>query len=480
MAEGRRPSTADHELSNGHVRGAAPLRVGVNLLWLVPGEVGGTEEYALALLRALALADGIELVVFCQPTLRQAHPGLAEVATLVPSPGNERRRSVRLLWENSWLPYHVHRHRLDVVHHLGGTVPLVDGVGSVLTLYDLQPLTHPERFTPVKRTWLRAVLPRSVRRAGAVLTLSEHVRQRVIDHLPVPADRVVVAPPGPLHTRGAGSTGRRSGDELRRRHRLPGPVLLYPAISHPHKNHHVLVRALPRLLANHSDARLVLTGRPGLQDAALEALARQLRVDHAVRRLGRVAPEELRALYDDAAALVFPSIHEGFGLPLLEAMSHACPIVAADASAIPEIVGHHGLLLPPHDPVAWADALNALLSDRPQQVRMAAAALHGATRFSWDRVIPEIVSVYRSLVSASRSPAPRWVSRAARRSRSRRHGAVPGASRPRLGPRPPPRLPARPRPCRRTGYGPTLRPRPRRPGAGTTPGTTHPAPGPTP
>jgi glycosyltransferase involved in cell wall biosynthesis len=384
----------------------ARVRVGVNLLWLVPGDVGGSEDYALSLVRAVARSDEIDLVVFCQPALRRAYPELDGLATVVEGPGQgQKLRFLRLFWENSWLPLRARQLRLDVVHHLGGTLPLV-GTGStagrsartVLTVYDLQPLVHPERFRRAKRLWLRAVLPRSARQARVVLTLSEHVRQQVLRHLGTPAHRVLVAPPGVAEAR---ETASGAAAAARERYGLAGPLLLYPAISYPHKNHDVLVRALPAVLARHPDATLVCTGRPGPCDDHVDGLAAELGVGHAVRRLGRIPRSDLDALFEAAAALVFPSIHEGFGLPLLEAMARGRPILAADASAIPEIVGTNGLLLPADDAEAWADAVVELLGNPADAAALADASERGAKRFTWDETTPALVALYQRLAAAA-------------------------------------------------------------------------------
>lgn len=382
----------------------ARVRVGVNLLWLVPGDVGGSEDYALSLVRAVARSPEVDLVVFCQPGLRQAYPDLDQLATVVEGPGQgQQLRCLRLFWENSWLPWRARRLGLDVVHHLGGTLPLV-GTGAagrsartVLTVYDLQPLVHPERFRRAKRLWLRAVLPRSARQARVVLTLSEHVRQQVLRHLGTPAHRVLVAPPGVAEAR---ETSSGAAAAVRERYGLAGPLLLYPAISYPHKNHDVLVRSLPAVLARHPDATLVLTGRPGPCDDQVDEVAAELGVTHAVRRLGRIPRADLDALFEAAAALVFPSIHEGFGLPLLEAMARGRPILAADASAIPEIVGTNGLLLPPADAEAWSDAIVELLGNPADAAALADAAERGAKRFTWDETTPALVALYQRLAAA--------------------------------------------------------------------------------
>jgi glycosyltransferase involved in cell wall biosynthesis len=313
------------------------------------------------------------------------------------------------------LPGQVRRHRLDLMHHMGGTMPPLShdpGVPTALTVYDLQPLAHPERFTPVKRAWLRSVLPRSVRRADAVLALSDHVRAQLVGHLGVPSDRAHVAAPGRWRRQDqpgipglAGLPGT-DAETVRQRYGLDGQLLLYPAISYGHKNHEVLVRALPALLERHPGAMLVCTGRPGPNDDHMERLARELGVAHAFRRLGRIPRRDLDALFTAATALVFPSTYEGFGLPLLEAMSYGVPVVAARASAIPEVVADDGLLVDPYDPAAWADALARVLGDPSERVALASASARGATRFSWDHTVATVLDVYRRVVSLSSATSP--------------------------------------------------------------------------
>lgn len=369
-------------------------KVGINLLWLLPGMVGGSEEYALAFVGALAASRRVDLVLFCQPSLAAAHPHLRETAMVVIGPQCRNARSARLLAENTWMQRQVRRLGLDVVHHLGGTMPLTSAASKcsrVLTVYDIQPLTNPERFDPLKRAWLAAVLPRSIRRAEVICTLTHHVADKVATELDVDRDRLWVVPPG-LPPRGAHRPEQVKA--VLRRHRIDGPVLLYPAISYPHKNHEVVIRALPELLRRVPQARLVLTGRPGPLDADIDDLAKSLRVEGAVRRLGRIPKAELSALYEAATALVFPSVHEGFGLPLIEAMAHATPVVAAKASAIPEVVDGYGELLEPHDPDLWATTLGDLLTDATRQRKLSAVARQGAARFTWDGSTNHIADAY--------------------------------------------------------------------------------------
>src|SRR5581483_12014149 len=138
---------------------------------------------------------------------------------------------------------------------------------------------------------------------------------------------------------------------------LDGPFFLYPAITYAHKNHSVLVTAFADVVRHRPDALLVLTGGPAEMEHELSDRAVALGIAHRIRRLGRIPRGNLTWLYRNATALTFPSRFEGFGLPVLEAMGHGCPVIAAAAAALPEVVGDSGMLLPPDDPGAWAAAM---------------------------------------------------------------------------------------------------------------------------
>lgn len=368
--------------------------VSLNMMWLVPGHVGGSEDYAIAFVEALAATEAMELVVFCQPALVDAYPRIESMARPIMGPECGTARSARLLVENTWLQQQIRRLEPDVVHHLGGTIPCAAAARSsstVLTVYDLQPLTHPERFDRLKRAWLTTVLPRSIRRADVICTLTRHVADQVVTELDIDRARLRVVPPGV--TPAAEATIDEVAAVLSR-YRLEGDLLLYPAITYPHKNHDVLIRSLPELLSRAPDATLVLTGRSGPRDAELDRLAGSLGVGNAVRRLGRLPKADLKALYEAATALVFPSIHEGFGLPLIEAMAHGTPVVAANASAIPEVVDGHGELLDPHEPSVWATTLADLLTNPARRRELAAASRRGAAQFTWAASASRVAAAY--------------------------------------------------------------------------------------
>lgn len=337
-------------------------RVGVNLLWLVPGEVGGSEGWATGLLRHLAEHPaGPEVVVFASPALLAAHPWL-DAFTVVRAPGGTSRPK-RVAAEATWLAWAARRAGVDVVHHPGGTLPVLRGTPSLLTIHDLQPLAMPEHFSAKKRLYLRSRLGPSARAARLTTGVSEFTRADVVARLGVPDDRTAITPPAVDPSPAVADV------DVRAAHRLDRPWVLYPAITYPHKDHATLVRAI----ADVPDVLLVLTGGAGPEEARLRALAEQVGVADRVRRTGRIPSSHLDALYRGAVACAFPSRFEAVGLPVLEAMARGCPTVAADATGLPAVVGDAGVLVTPGAPDRWAAVLGALLHDDGRRRALAEA-----------------------------------------------------------------------------------------------------------
>lgn len=373
-------------------------RVGVNLLWLVPGVVGGSEEYTTRLLRAVARdhPDDLHVTLFALASFGDAHPDLVEQFTTVTAPVDGRRKPERVAAEATWLNYELARRDLDLVHHAGGVVPPGAGIArtpSVLTIHDLQPLLHPEHFSQVKRRWLATMLPRSARRARLIVTPSDPASRSVVEVLGIAADRVRtvphgIEPPAPVDP---GSLA-----EVRDRYHLGDRVVLYPAITYPHKDHRTLIRAFARIASSHPDATLVLSGGPGPSEAEVAAEVRRWGIGAQVRRTGRVPWADLHALYASADVVAFPSRFEGFGAPALEAMAWGAPLIAADATALPWVVGDGGLLVEPGDVAGWANALGRVLDDPAEASRLAAAGRARAGRFTWERAGEALVDAYRN------------------------------------------------------------------------------------
>ena len=371
-------------------------RVGVNLLWLVPGEVGGSEEYTVRLLAALSDSgyEDLDVVLYVNRRFSDAHP---EIVTRFPTfvaPVSGSSRVMRVLAESTWLAARARRDRCELVHHAGGTMPALRSVPGVLTVHDLQPLANPERFGLLKGTYIRFVAPRSLKNARTVVCLSEFVANDVTARVGIDRDTIRIVPCG-VSDPGAGFDRERSRDLLETLGLTDRPFILYPAITYPHKNHATLVAAFARIADRHDDARLVFTGGVGSSDGVVESTIAAYGLEAKVIRTGRIPESDLDLLYREATAMAFPSLYEGFGVPVLEAMSRGCPVVASDAGSLPEVVGDAGELVDPVDVAGWSEALGALIDDPARRTVLLRRGFDRAKAFAWSSSAQTLLSVYR-------------------------------------------------------------------------------------
>ncbi len=355
---------AEHGLEeHGPAGRLAAVGVAVNLLWCVPGAVGGSEEYLVRQLTGLA-AQRSEFVptLYVLPAFVEAHPELAEVFPIVVAGVSGVDRPRRVLAEHTWLRRRTRS--AELVHHGGGTVPAVGGRPAVLTIHDLQYLSHPEYVAPRKLRYLRRMVPRSIKRSAVVATPTEWVRSTVLEHFDIEPERVVVVPHGVEATLGADAP---TEFELRRDYGLgPGRVVVFPAITHPHKGHEFLLDVMARHWHD-PELRVVMLGGAGAADRQVEAKIAALGLERRVVRPGRVPASHRDGFVAMAHALVFPSEYEGFGAPVVEAMALGTPVVAAEQPAVSEVLGDAGLTLP-REIDAWADALGTVEDRRAEYV----------------------------------------------------------------------------------------------------------------
>jgi glycosyltransferase involved in cell wall biosynthesis len=378
--------------------GAGVIRVAVDLLWLRPGIVGGSEDVVVSQLAALADHAQADVAphLYTLPAFAGAHPDLVARLPVEAAPVSGHWRAMRVAAESTWLFRRARRDRAQILHAPGGTLPLLRGAPvTVVTVHDLQYLAYPQFFSTVKLAWLRWAVPAAMKRACVVVTYSQYVRGTVEESFPALAGRVLVAPPAlpPLSDRAEAPDLDEA--DLRARYRLPGPFIICPAITYPHKNHVVLLEALAALGSSHPDLALVLLGGQGSAEADLRAAIARLGLGGRVRRPGRVPEADRDGLYRLATALAFPSRFEGLGVPVLEALRLGCPVVAADATALPETVGGAGLLVPPREPDAWAAALADLVDDPSERALLAAAGYQRVAAFTPERAAAALVEAYR-------------------------------------------------------------------------------------
>lgn len=336
--------------------------IAVNLLWCRPGAVGGSEEYLVRQLLGLGTA-GTTARVFAPRGFTSAHPALAEIHDVVEGRHDSSSRGRRILTESTWL--YRRTRRAALVHHGGGTLPVRRRSPTVLTVHDLQYRRFPEYFSAARRNYLHAMMPRSARGATLVTVPTAYVKKTVVDAYGVDPERVVIVPHGVDDSLNRDCTPE---SELRARFSLgDGPIVVYPAVTHPHKGHLFLIDVADRHWS-HLGVRLVLMGGAGAADAEVRRRLADPRVARAATHVGRVSDADRNGLLRLAQALAFPSEYEGFGAPVIEAMQLGTPVVTSDDACLPEVVGDAGLVLARQEDL-WAGLPDLVRARRTELVQ---------------------------------------------------------------------------------------------------------------
>jgi glycosyltransferase involved in cell wall biosynthesis len=346
--------------------------IGISLLTLDPWTVGGTQTHARELVRALAQHGALDYRVYVSDLAPEAGGDLRTVVVPEFPAGQARLGRVAGLARATVADGKLRR-VLDRDHAAAFHFPLTVmlprvGAPATTTLHDLQHEAYPQFFPRPQLSYRRHVYGRSVKASRLVITVSEHVRDDLVERLGYPAERVRVIHHGVDHERFTPDGRPRE------------PFLLYPANWWPHKNHELLLEAFASVRRERPELRLVLTGSD--HPAGLP---------EAVTSLGRVSDERLVELYRSAAALVFPSLYEGFGLPPLEAMACGCPVAVSRVAALPEVCGEAAVYFDPTSAEGIAEGIVEVL-DRPPGGGPERAAV-----FTWEEFAHRHDAVYREL-----------------------------------------------------------------------------------
>ena len=349
------------------------MRIGVNALYLIPGGVGGTEIYLRFLLAALAEIDSDnQYFVF---TNQETGGGLVPAQanfTHVPQGVRAVNRPARLLWEQTALPLAAARLRLDVLFNPGFTAPLLCGCRQVTVFHDLQHKRHPEYFRWFDLPFWNFFLYWSAQVSRVVVAVSDATRDDLVRWYRLPATKLRTIPSG-VDPRFFELAARRQ----------PEPFLLAVSTLHPHKNLDGLLRAFAIFRARHPEYRLIVSGIHGFFSPQLHALRESLQLADSVTFPGWIPREDLYDLYRRAKAFLYPSLFEGFGLPVLEALAAGVPTACSSIEPLNGIAGEAALKFDPRDPGAIAEAMLRLVEDEALRAQLAEAGPRRAAQFEW-------------------------------------------------------------------------------------------------
>ena len=359
------------------------LRVGLDGR-VFASPAAGVRRYISALVPALrALNAPLDLVIL-GGSARDVPAGLEHVAA-------PRHPPTNLGWTLVGLPLAARRGRVQLLHAPAYTGPVGIRTPVVVTIHDVSYERHPEWY-PYRRDRLRRAFYRaSARSAARIVTDSAFSASEIHAAYGIALDRIAVVPLGVVPSFAEGAPAASD---------VPAPFVLHVGDLHPRRNLTVVLDAVLALRrrAGTAGLTLVLAGIDrGLVDQ-LHAQASTAGDPQALAALGIVSDARLDALYRDAVALVYPSLYEGFGLPVLEAMARGTPVVAARASSVPEVLGDAGVLLDPGDTAGWTASLDAIIGQPDRRAALAAAGRARAAGFTWERTARETYEVYLKAV----------------------------------------------------------------------------------
>ena len=355
------------------------MRIAFDGTVLRPGRTG-VGYYTEHLLHHLAqVASNDELVVVSNRAIDTTSPLPPRVRIATPS-----RRVPRMVWMQTMAVTTLREVEADVVHFTNGMVPLFSPVPTVVTIHDMSLRLYP-RYHPVRRVLLnRPLVDLAARRADAIITVSESAKRDIVSYYRLDPKRVHV-----VYEAAAPSFKRVEDpeelDRVRKRYGLDERIILYVGTIEPRKNLPTLIDAFAaRRRSGELSHQLVCVGPYGWLSRGLEDRVARSHVAHAINFTGYVPFEDLPALYTLAEMFVYPSMYEGFGLPVIEAMARGCPVVVSDAACLPEVAGGAAELVPVGDVDALTDALAGVVDDGARREQLAAAGRSRAGHFTWE------------------------------------------------------------------------------------------------
>lgn len=320
-------------------------------------------------------------------------------------------RVLNILWQRIRVPVPIQvvTGRIDLFHSPDFVLPPVRKTPALLTVHDLSFMRVPEHFVPGFRDYLQAAVSRGIMRACHILADSHSTRHDLIELMGVEPDKITVIYPG-VEVRFTQVRDANLLASVANRYKLPARFVLGLGTLQPRKNFDGLIDAFRKLIADEtgheafSDLDLVICGGPGWMYEGTMEQARRYGLERRVHFPGYVRDADLPALYSLADVFAFPSWYEGFGLPVLEAQACGTPVVAANNSSLPEVVGDAGILLDANDSDALARALFAVLTDQQLRATMISAGKAQATRFTWQQAAELLLAAYEQFGSNAVMP----------------------------------------------------------------------------
>lgn len=380
------------------------MKIALNLLYLIPGTVGGTETYGVSLVRALAAIDPQnEYYIFLN---REAQ------FLDLPLPGNfhvvackvyGKSRVLRYAWEQLVLPFQLRAFRIDIVHSLGYVGPLMSPCPTIVTIHDANFIAVKSDMSAMKRIALHFFSTQSGLRSNRVITVSEFSKAEILRALALNSNKISVTHHGPREWARGITTP--SWDDLRKYYCIREPYLVAFGGSASHKN----ISGLIEVYASQKEQlphQLVILGHiPPNVD--IEEFVRERHLAGQLITTGYIPEDHILPILGHAKLFVLPSLYEGFGLPVLEAQQAGVPVLCSSAASLPEVGGEGALYFDPQSRDDFAAAYRRALTDTDLRSRLVTAGYENLRRFSWRKTAEQTLAIYREVHSEAHHPIRR-------------------------------------------------------------------------
>ena len=374
------------------------MKIGINALFIRPGWHGGTEVYLRNLLRnLLAVGPEHEFFLFTNKenhdTFSFARPNIKKV--LIPIRASIK--PLRVLMEQTALPYQASILGLDVIHGPGYTTPAVGLCPRVVTIHDLQYRYYPEVYPRGQYLFFKTFIPLSAKTSTAIITDANSTKMDLEKMLSIPSEKVTVVHLAP-DPRFAQPVSPNVMQAVRKEYQLPDKYILTVSSFRPQKNTLRLIEAYSQLRKRRVKHKLVLVGRKLSPYSDVQQLIQRLELENEVIVTEYVSDEKLPAIYAGADLFVFPSFFEGFGIPVLEAMACGLPVVLSNVASLPEAGGEAGYYVDPYSVDEIAEAMHNVLTQPALRESLSRKSQAHAKNFSWERVARETMQIYQNAV----------------------------------------------------------------------------------
>ena len=357
------------------------MNIGINVLYLIPSKVGGTETYARELIPALGkkLKEGDQIIIFAGEETAKMFPKLLNIK-VISMPIKSSNRFLRILAEQFLLPFYCMHYHVDILFSLGYSAPFFHSFKSIVTIHDLNWYYHPEDFNPINRLIWEYVTRLSAATSNHVVTDSAFSANSIIKILKISPKKVTPilhGVPDKIHL------SKQQAHKTLAKLKIKKPYIFTVVAGYPHKNLKTLLHVFAKLVLEFPALSLIVSGLSGKADSVNSHLIKSLKLSRKVQIVGYVNRVDLAAIYQSAEIFVFPSAYEGFGYPPIEAMSYGVPVVSSNASSLPEVVGDGGFLVNTYNDKEYVRSIRAILDNALKRKTLITKGKKRISELSW-------------------------------------------------------------------------------------------------